>query len=398
MATIDRAMGRERDDAGGQAETRAAWLTSSMVWFALGIAGMLTVFVGLGVDAWRHNNGAAEESLLSFGNPGHLIAAIGLLVAAGAMLGGFTTTAVRGLTSAEQAVRRFVPVTAAWMAVAAVGVGSVTYIAASDATVGHSHGDTTSVIASDDDQDHEHAEGGDDARVAEVLKEEGLLEEDDGDATPGDGGDHVHDHGQQPTFTQFRATSDGELLPLFPDGTVTAADLPALRDELEEVRAFAEKHPTPEAARAAGYRPTTSDVPGMGEHWLNSEYVADGEFDPSKPEGLLFSNVGPDGERVLVGVWFLLLPGTGDITRDAQPDGFAGDLDLWHAHTGLCLVGLEGASENETRESCEAKGGNFTADLRWMLHAWVAPDYDNPDGVFAYLNNDVGGQQARAGQ
>jgi hypothetical protein len=113
--------------------------------------------------------------------------------------------------------------------------------------------------------------------------------------------------------------------------------------------------------------------------------------------GLLFSKV-DSGAPKLVGVWFLILPGVGGngVTREIQPQGFASDLDLWHAHVGLCLVGTSGASEGETRESCEAKGGNFTADLRWMMHVWVAPGFDNPAGAFAYLNADLYKQQAAA--
>jgi len=93
----------------------------------------------------------------------------------------------------------------------------------------------------------------------------------------------------------------------------------------------------------------------------------------------------------------LLIPGINGITRDKAPDGFAGDLDLWHAHVGLCLVGLSGASEGETKQSCQAKGGSFTPDLRWMMHVWVTPETtENPAGVFAYLNNDLFAKQQAA--
>jgi len=134
----------------------------------------------------------------------------------------------------------------------------------------------------------------------------------------------------------------------------------------------------------------------MGEHYLNYNYVKSGIFDPEHPQGLLFSKI-DSGEEKLVGVWFLLVPGLGGITRDVEPAGFAGNLDLWHAHTGLCLTGLKGASEGETKESCTAKGGNFTADLRWMMHVWVATETtENPDGVFAYLNGDLFQKQQAA--
>jgi hypothetical protein len=205
----------------------------------------------------------------------------------------------------------------------------------------------------------------------------------------------VHDHGKQPTFATIESTPSDKLLSLFPADTVSAADLPTLKTQIEQVRAVAERYPTPDSAKAAGYNRTTSDVPFMGEHYLNFDYVRSGIFDPTKPQGLLYSKI-DDGPEKLVGVWFLLIPGTGTNKKDLAPEGFAGDLDLWHAHIGLCLVGFSGASEGETRESCQAKGGSFTADLRWMMHVWVAPVQDNPDGVFAYLNNDLYQKQVAA--
>jgi hypothetical protein len=102
-----------------------------MTWFGIAVVGMVIVFVGLGVDAWRHNNGAEEETLLSLGNPGHLIAGIGLLVTALATLFGFSVSALHGVDTARDAIRRFVPVTAAWAIVAAVGICTYTTTARS---------------------------------------------------------------------------------------------------------------------------------------------------------------------------------------------------------------------------------------------------------------------------
>jgi hypothetical protein len=378
-------------------------LGESVTWFALAAIGMLVVFAGLGVDAWRHNNGASEESLLSLSNPGHLMAFIGLAITSVSVLAGLSVSALKNVETSGDAVRRFAPLTAAWVAVATMAIGSLTYIAASGVTVGHSHDGTTSA-ASDT---HVHDSTGGDAGVAQALQQQGIATDGgagDPSQVPGaltqgftGAGDHVHDHGKQPTLAQFETIGDAQLLPLFPANTITAADVPALRKQVEQVAEVAKKYPTKEAAAAAGYVRTTSDVPYMGEHWLNYELVKTGVFDPARPQGLLFSKV-DDGPEKLVGVWFLLLPGIGGNKRDVQPTGFAGDLDLWHAHIGLCLVGVSGASEGETRESCQAKGGSFTADLRWMMHVWVAPGWDNPDGVFAYLNNDLFQKQQAAAQ
>jgi len=405
MATVDRFAGAERQAGRSARSVTLAMLGEAVTWFALAAVGMVVVFAGLGIDAWRHNHGAAEESLLSLGNPGHIVAFIGLAIVSASVLVGLSVSALKNVETSGDAIRRFAPLTAAWVAVAMMAVGSLTYIGTSGVTVGHSHGATTSAVT----DTHTHDSTGGDAGVTQALQQQGIAT--DGGATDpssvpgaltqGVGGDgsHVHDHGKQPTFTQVETLSDAQLLPLFPANTVTAADLPALRKQIEQVAEVAKKFPTTDAAKAAGYVRTTSDVPYMGEHWLNYDYVKTGIFDPGKPQGLLFSKVDAGPEK-LVGVWFLLLPGINGITRDVQPEGFASSLDLWHAHVGLCLVGLSGASEGETRESCQAKGGSFTADLRWMMHVWVAPGYDNPDGVFAYLNGDLFQKQqaaARAG-
>ncbi len=288
--------------------------------------------------------------------------------------------------------RRLAPILVPWLVIVAAAAGSLTFP--------HSgRGDATPVVTGAPATD-------DAAGIARALNAQGIEIDSGGQPEAGvpgaltqgftGAGDHVHDRGHQPTFAQIEALGADQLLLLFPADTVSAADLPALKQQVEDVRRAAERYPTAGAARAAGYVNTTSDVPFMGEHYLNFDLVRSGVFDPEHPQGLLFSKIGPDGEDQLAGVWFLLVPGVNGITRDVQPAGFAGGLDLWHAHVGLCLVGLSGASEGETRESCAAKGGGFTPDLRWMMHVWVAPLQDNPDGVFAYLNNDLFQKQQAA--
>lgn len=202
---------------------------------------------------------------------------------------------------------------------------------------------------------------------------------------------YAHDIGAQPTINEFLSMDDASVLANVPGGTVLPNEVDALRGELAGAREFALDHNTIDKARAAGYFNTTNDVPFMGAHFINQQYLTDGVFDASKPEGLLFSKLGnPDNDWQLVGVWYLLLPGQGGATADAPPDGFTGNLDLWHSHIGLCTrAGV--ISENNSAESCAADNGNFIGDLRWMMHAWVYPEsgYDNQEGVFVYLNNNL---------
>jgi len=199
---------------------------------------------------------------------------------------------------------------------------------------------------------------------------------------------YAHDVGDHPTIGQFLEMDNTSVLSSVPGGTLLPDEVDALRDELAATRGFAEQHNTVEKARAAGYYNTTNDVPFMGAHFINNEYLTDGVFDAGKPEGLLFSKKGnPDAEWQLVGVWYLIIPGMNPgVTDETPPEGFSGNLDLWHAHYGLCT--RDGViSENNTFESCAEDGGSWTGDLRWMMHVWAYPEgAENPEGVFVYLN------------
>ncbi len=203
---------------------------------------------------------------------------------------------------------------------------------------------------------------------------------------------YAHDVGEHPAFNDFVEMDEATLLRNVPGGTLLPGEAGLLRDELVAARAFAEQHKTVEQAQAAGFYNTTNDVPFMGAHFLNREYLTDGVFDAGKPEGLLFSKLGggEEAEWQLVGVWYLLIPGlTRSVTTTTPPPGFAGNLDLWHAHHGLCTA--DGAiSENNTAEGCASRNGNFIGDIRWMMHVWVWPEgADNPEGVFTYLNANL---------
>lgn len=287
--------------------------------------------------------------------------------------------------------RRLVLLVAPWLLIAAVvAVGAIVYRGSSGGGAGAAASAPAAATPADDASGILKALASNGIKVGEA-------------ATPVSGalatgfiGDNVHDKGKQPTFTQIETLSAGQLLSLFPANTMTEADLPQLKQQVELARQAAERLSSVDAAKAAGYVNTTSDVPFMGEHYLNMDLVRKGVFDPAHPQGLLFSKIGPGGAEQLVGVWFLLIPGINGIRPDAQPPSFAGNLAIWHAHVGLCLVGFSGASEGDTRQSCAAKGGSYTPDLRWMMHVWVAPQQDNSDGIFAYLNRDLFDKQQAA--
>lgn len=195
-----------------------------------------------------------------------------------------------------------------------------------------------------------------------------------------------HDVGQHPTLGEFAALDSATLLRNSPGGTLLPTEVDELKAQLAELRAFVQTVNTVEKAQAAGYQFTTNDVPFMGAHLLNFSYVSDGVFDPGKPEGLLFSKLDGD-EWIPVGAWFLLVPGVNPgVTEAIPPQAFAGNLDLWHEHHGLCTRNNV-ISENNTAAGCAEDNGSFIGDLKWMMHVWAWPENaENVDGVFTYLN------------
>src|SRR4051794_33555424 len=96
MATMDRFGSQDQTPAVRARAVNFAWAQSVTVWLAASVVGLMLVFIGLGVDAYRHNHSAAEESLISLGNPGHLLAAIGLVISAASVLLALTIGVLQG--------------------------------------------------------------------------------------------------------------------------------------------------------------------------------------------------------------------------------------------------------------------------------------------------------------
>jgi hypothetical protein len=151
----------------------------------------------------------------------------------------------------------------------------------------------------------------------------------------------------------------------------------ALGMELTVARDAALKYPTVADAVAAGYRMVTPYVPLIGAHYLNFGIV-DTTFDAAKPEMLLYDGTKPD-DRIVGLSYFVAAPG------GKPPAGFIGPNDHWHQHIGLCVKnGVVVGGEKTTPEQCKARGGNKIGlnDI-WMVHAWVVPGWDSPQGVFS---------------
>jgi hypothetical protein len=138
-----------------------------------------------------------------------------------------------------------------------------------------------------------------------------------------------------------------------PGDSLTAA----ARAQLDAARRATAPFATPEAARAAGYRPMFGHVPLQGEHYVRVDRVLADTFDVERPSVLLFAPV--EGRPTLVGVAYAFLHPTG-----AQPPaGFDGaGPGVWHAHDRLVQM----------------PGRHLL-----MMHAWFV---DAPDGPWARYN------------
>ena len=160
-----------------------------------------------------------------------------------------------------------------------------------------------------------------------------------------------------------------------PEQPLTHTERTELAAQLVTARAAALKYPTVADALAAGYTMVTTYLPGIGAHYIKGA-IMDGTFDITQPEMLLYDGTSPKSN--IVGLSYYMF-------SDTEPSPFAGPNDHWHQHIGLCIKdGVVVGGEQLSAEKCAARGG-AKAGLNngWMIHAWVVPGWDSPQGVFS---------------
>jgi len=169
---------------------------------------------------------------------------------------------------------------------------------------------------------------------------------------------HGHNHGGPQAETALNASDRGTF-----DRQWAAAATAAVQLD------------TAAKANAAGYVIASTSAPGVGVHFVKWSLI-DEPFDPAAPSMLLFDMRAGAPELVGFSYW---------LRSDHAPEGFAGDNDHWHQHSGLCIVnGWVDREEVITPSQCAGTylGGS---DL-WMLHAWVVPGHEDRWGEFADTN------------
>ena len=136
--------------------------------------------------------------------------------------------------------------------------------------------------------------------------------------------------------------------------------------------------------------------PGLGAHYLNfgttvksftGEAVADGDEFIQAPIAWIYDGTNPDSR--IAGLFY-------SASGDTPPEGFAGPNDIWHKHSNVCIVntptGIDtplGADHDIDPADCRAVGGNLIPQTGYLLHVWVVPGYESPEGVFSHLSSAV---------
>ena len=168
-----------------------------------------------------------------------------------------------------------------------------------------------------------------------------------------------------------------------PDRPLNHATRQLLAQQLVSARTVAMRFPTVADAANAGYHLVGGGFgPGSGAHYIGGGFSP--VFDPSRPLALIYDGISPTSQ--MVGLMYYAM-------GDKPPQGFAGPNDRWHRHSGVC-TGKGGdvlfpPDSNVTAEQCAQAHGFYMNVTGWMVHAWVVPGWESPDGVFSHENPDV---------
>ena len=192
-------------------------------------------------------------------------------------------------------------------------------------------------------------------------------------------------------FKQILAGNTSEQTELKPYVPLNAADQAVLNQQLTKALFAAERFPTVASAKAAGMILAGGMAPGVGAHYQSigggDLTSLDGQFDPSQPASWIYSSTADNAP--IVGVMYESLT--------AQPPaGFIGPNDHWHRHANVCIQFHNGeiavpfaADQNVTPQECSDVHGIFMKKTVWMVHAWVVPGWESPQGVFSHDNLHV---------
>jgi hypothetical protein len=171
-----------------------------------------------------------------------------------------------------------------------------------------------------------------------------------------------------------------------PDQPLDAPTRALVAEQLSAARAHAMQYPTVADASAAGYRLAGGFAPGSGAHYVGGPMTGGGPFDPNAVQSLIYDGTSPTSK--IVGLMYYAM--------GEAPEGFAGPNDHWHRHSSVCIKptasGIDvpfPADADVTQAQCSGAGGQFMSITGYMVHAWVVPGWESPQGVFSHENVNV---------
>jgi hypothetical protein len=172
-----------------------------------------------------------------------------------------------------------------------------------------------------------------------------------------------------------------------PDVPLDAPTRALLASQLTMARDHAMQYPTVADATAAGYKLAGGFAPGSGAHYTGYGMTGNGDFDPNVAESLIYDGTSPTSK--VVGLMYYSMGA-------AAPEGFAGPNDHWHRHSNVCIKMVNGQTEvpfpadaDISKAQCAGVGGVFLPITGYMVHAWVVPGWESPQGVFSHENPNL---------
>jgi hypothetical protein len=194
----------------------------------------------------------------------------------------------------------------------------------------------------------------------------------------------VHEHGR--AVSGVKALDiQAELQADKPLDRATRAELAV---QLAAAREVAMRYPTVADATAAGMFLAGGFAPGSGAHYIAISGISgSGPIDVAKVNSYIYEGTSPDSR--IVGLMYY---------SNSKAEGFAGPNDHWHRHSNVCINwngpngGLEvpfPADAEVTAQQCARAGGRLMPITGYMVHAWVVPGWESPQGVFSHENLNV---------
>jgi hypothetical protein len=184
-------------------------------------------------------------------------------------------------------------------------------------------------------------------------------------------------------------TEQSELKKFVPLDPATQA---LLTQQLGQAAQAAMRFPTFGSAKAAGMILAGGMAPGVGAHMQNfsgsfDSVNPDGSVNAAHPASWIYAGTAPNDP--VVGLMYISFGKT-------APAGFAGPNDHWHQHSNVCVKFANGmiavpfaVDQDVTPQECADAHGVFMKKTVWMVHAWVVPGWESPQGVFSHDNLHV---------